>query len=81
MHHTDKEIQADLDHTSNLEGSEYFYQGGNVEFKDMQAGIEFAVQITPIKDSKKHKENMVSEKECGRWMREVFILPFFLPDH
>ncbi|XP_032071958.1 transmembrane protein 247 [Thamnophis elegans] len=63
VHHTDKEIQADLDHTSNLEGSEYFYQGGNVEFKDMQAGIEFAVQITPIKDSKKHKDNMDAARE------------------
>ncbi|XP_025029392.1 transmembrane protein 247-like, partial [Python bivittatus] len=63
VHHTDKEIQADLDHTSNLEGSEYSYQGGNVEFKDMQAGIEFAVQITPIKDSKKHKEKTDAARE------------------
>ncbi|XP_061482110.1 uncharacterized protein LOC133384211 [Rhineura floridana] len=51
VHHTDKEIQADLDHTSNLEESEYSYQGGSVEVKEMQAGIEFDVQI--IKDSKK----------------------------
>ncbi|XP_053168206.1 transmembrane protein 247-like isoform X2 [Hemicordylus capensis] len=58
VHHTDKEIQADLDHTSNVEGSEYSYQAGTVEFKEMQAGIEFAVQITPIKDSKKHRGKM-----------------------
>ncbi|XP_062980831.1 transmembrane protein 247 [Elgaria multicarinata webbii] len=58
VHHTDKEIQADLDHTSNLEGSEYSYQGGSVEFKEMQAGIEFAVKITPVKDIKKHREKM-----------------------
>ncbi|KAF7252650.1 hypothetical protein EYD10_02259 [Varanus komodoensis] len=57
VHHTDKEIQADLDHTSNLEGSDYSYQGGNAEFKEMQAGIEFAVQIMPIKDPKRHREN------------------------
>ncbi|XP_042322864.1 transmembrane protein 247-like [Sceloporus undulatus] len=63
VHHTDKEIQADLDHTSNLEGSEYSYQEGSVEFKEMQAGIEFAVQITPIKESKKHREKMDAARD------------------
>uniref|UniRef100_A0ACB8GA07 Uncharacterized protein n=1 Tax=Sphaerodactylus townsendi TaxID=933632 RepID=A0ACB8GA07_9SAUR len=58
VHHTDKEIQADLDHTSNLEESEFSYQGGISEFKEMQAGIEFAVQITPLKNTKKHREKM-----------------------
>ncbi|XP_077191790.1 uncharacterized protein LOC143836390 [Paroedura picta] len=58
VHHTDKEIQADLDHTSNLEESEFSYQGGAAEFQEMQAGIEFAVQITPLKDTKKHREKM-----------------------
>ncbi|XP_054828470.1 transmembrane protein 247 [Eublepharis macularius] len=58
VYHTDKEIQADLDHTSNLEESEFSYQGGIAEFKDIQAGIEFAVQITPLKDTKKHREKM-----------------------
>lgn len=66
MHHTDKEIQADLDHTSNLEESEFSYQGGAAEFQEMQAGIEFAVQITPLKDTKRHKEKMVSRNEGSR---------------
>nr|XP_020652574.1 transmembrane protein 247-like isoform X2 [Pogona vitticeps] len=58
VHHTDKEIQADLDHTSNLEGSEYSSQEGNALFKDVNSGIEFAVQIMPVKDSKIHREKM-----------------------
>nr|XP_034966386.1 transmembrane protein 247-like [Zootoca vivipara] len=58
VHQRDKEIQADLDRTSNVEGSEYSYQGGSVGFKEMQTEIEFAVQITPIKDLKKHRERM-----------------------
>lgn len=68
MHQTDKEIQADLDPTctNNLEGSEYSYQGGSADFKEMQAGIEFAVQITPIKDTKKLREKMVSGDTNGQ---------------
>ncbi|KAJ6666995.1 hypothetical protein lerEdw1_018997 [Lerista edwardsae] len=58
VHHTDKEIQADLDHTSNMEGSEYSFQGGTVEFKGMHEGIEFATQLTLIEDSKKHRKKM-----------------------
>ncbi|XP_062827318.1 uncharacterized protein LOC100566926 isoform X1 [Anolis carolinensis] len=54
VHHTDKEIQADMDRSSNMEGS---YQEGSADLKEIQAGIEFAVQISPIKESKKHKEN------------------------
>ncbi|XP_028577553.2 uncharacterized protein LOC114593369 [Podarcis muralis] len=63
VHQTDKEIQADLDHTSNVEGSEYSYQGGSVGFKEMQTEIEFAVQITPIKDLKKHRERMDAARD------------------
>ncbi|KAJ7341168.1 hypothetical protein JRQ81_004973 [Phrynocephalus forsythii] len=63
VHHTDKEIQADLDHTSNVEGSEYSSQEGNVLFKDVHSGIEFAVQITPVKDSQMHREKMLQDAE------------------
>ncbi|XP_060103708.1 uncharacterized protein LOC132577963 [Heteronotia binoei] len=63
VHHTDKEIQADLDPLSNLEESEFSSQGGAAEFQEMEAGIEFegtafAVQITPLKDIKNHREKM-----------------------
>ncbi|XP_066479610.1 transmembrane protein 247-like [Tiliqua scincoides] len=58
VHHTDKEIQADLDHTSNMEASEYSFQGGTVEFKGMHEGIEFDTQLTLIEDSKKHRKKM-----------------------
>lgn len=66
MHHTDKEIQADLGHTSNMEGSEFSFQGGTVEFKGMHDGIEFDTQLTLIEDSKKQPKKMVSDNGSDR---------------
>ncbi|KAL8185269.1 UNVERIFIED_CONTAM: hypothetical protein K2H54_044224 [Gekko kuhli] len=78
VHHTDKEIQADLDHISNLEESEFSSQGGAAEFQEIQAGIEFegtafAVQITPLKDTKKHREKTVAERWCDALLMADYI--------
>lgn len=72
MHHTDKETQADLELTSNLEESEFSYRG-SAEFQEMQQAFDFTVQITPLKDSKKHRDKMVSSNEDSMQNTEFAI--------
>lgn len=54
----DEETQADVE-LSNLESSEYSSQVAGAELREMQAGFELTVQISPLKDNKKQQEHVL----------------------
>ncbi|XP_019340899.1 uncharacterized protein LOC102565995 [Alligator mississippiensis] len=56
----DEETQADVE-LSNLESSEYSSQVAGAELREMQAGFELTVQISPLKDNKKQQEHVLMD--------------------